>query len=344
MVIIHGIRESKWELDSTRNELVIQAIAETVHAETDEKKLEIAHKIPITFTARMGKYNSLRTRPIRISFASKSDADLLIEWKKKLKQGVYMDREYNEEEETERKLLRLILRAARKHTHYRGKCKLDGTKLVIQGKSYNRTNLENLPADISTWKISAKESDETIGFFGKLNPLSNFHPSTFIYNGVEYSSSEQLIQHQKAKLFDDTETAAKIMKAKSALECKKLSKEISNYSHDRWKSEAKTRCEEGTKAKFMQNSGIRSYLLNTGAKKLVECCNDKLWGTGTPLQDENCLIPSHWTPQGILGEILENIRSSIHDIMGINGHQSHTPMSPLNDETTRMEITNPPRT
>ena len=118
------------------------------------------------------------------------------------------------------------------------------------------------------------------------------------------------------------------MKAKSALECKKLSKEISNYSHDRWKSEAKTRCEEGIKAKFMQNSGIRSYLLNTGTKKLVECCNDKLWGTGTPLQDENCLTPSHWTSQGILGEILENIRSSIRDIMGINGHQSHIPMSP----------------
>ena len=249
--IIHGIKESKWELDSTRNELVIQAIAETVHAENNEKKLEIARKIPITSTARMGKYNSLRTRPIRISFASKSDADLLIERKKKLKQGIYIDREYNEEEETERKLLRPILRAARKHSHYRGKCKLDGTKLVIQGKSYNRSNIENLPEDISAWKISSKESDETIGFFRELNPLSNFHPSTFMYNRVEYSSLEQLIQHQKVKLFDDTELAAKIMRAKSALECKKLSKNIANYSHDRWKTKAKTRCEEGIKAKFM---------------------------------------------------------------------------------------------
>ena len=124
------------------------------------------------------------------------------------------------------------MRAARKHSHYRGKCKLDGTKLVIQGKSYNRSNIENLLEDINAWKISSKESEETIGFFGELNPLSNFHPSTFMYNRVEYSSSEQLIQHQKAKLFDDTESAAKIMRAKSALECKKLSKNIANYSHD----------------------------------------------------------------------------------------------------------------
>ena len=68
---------------------MIQAIAETVHTENDEKKLEIARKIPITSTARMGKYNSLRTRPIHICFASKSDADLLIEQKKKAQTRAY---------------------------------------------------------------------------------------------------------------------------------------------------------------------------------------------------------------------------------------------------------------
>ena len=32
-LIIHRLNKSKWELDSTHNELVFQAIAETVHAE-----------------------------------------------------------------------------------------------------------------------------------------------------------------------------------------------------------------------------------------------------------------------------------------------------------------------
>ena len=77
------------------------------------------------------------------------------------------------------------------------------------------------------------------------------------------------------------------MNSTSALESKRISKEISNYNHDTWKSKAKLRCEEGIKAKFMQNTGIRSYLLNTGNKRLVECCNDKLWGNGVHLQDEN---------------------------------------------------------
>ena len=139
-----------------------------------------------------------------------------------------------------------------------------------------------------------------------------------MYNGMEYNSSEQLIQHQKATLFGDTEAANRIMNSKSALESKRISKEIINYNHDTWKSEAKLRCEEGIKAKFMQNTGIRSYLLNTGNKRLVECCNDKLWGNGIPLHDENSLNPTHWTSQGILGEILESVRDSIRDIMGIN--------------------------
>ena len=231
---------------------------------------------------------------------------------------MFVDREYNVEEEIERKLLCPILKAARKHTHYRGKCKLDGTKLVIRGKTYHRGNLENLPEDISAISMSSKESNDAIGFFGELNPLSNFHSCSFSYNGFVYNSSEQLIQHQKARLFGDVPSAEKIMNPKTALDCKCISKDIVNYDHEKWKTEAKSRCEEGIKAKFMQNSGLRLYLLNTGEKRIIESCSDKLWGTGIQLHDKNCLNPSYWNSQGILGEILKNIRTSIHDIIGTN--------------------------
>ena len=63
-------------------------------------------------TSRIGKNNPSRCRPIKIAFASKSDADLLMECKKKLQQGIYVDREYSEEEERDRELLRPILKAA----------------------------------------------------------------------------------------------------------------------------------------------------------------------------------------------------------------------------------------
>ena len=103
-IIVHGVKESKWELDSTRHELVTQMLAATVTASTDEEKLQIARNIPISSTSRLGWYKSMHSRPIRITFACKSDTDLLMERKKKLEDGVFVDREYSEEEK-ERKLL-----------------------------------------------------------------------------------------------------------------------------------------------------------------------------------------------------------------------------------------------
>ena len=160
------------------------------------------------------------------------------------------------------------------------------------------------------------------GFFGELNPLSNFHPAPFVYNNIKYHCTEQLIQHQKAKLFGNKDTAENILNTPDALGCKRLSKEISNYNHDTWKREAKTRCEEGIKAKFFQNSNLRDYLISTGDKKIAECCGNKFWGMGIPLYEEDCLNQSKWSQQGLLGEILVNIRTNISDIMGMNSSKS----------------------
>ena len=317
-IIIHGVKESSWELDSTRRELVTAAIASTVTIPDDDKKLEAARKIPIQSTKRLGKYNSLRSRPIRISFSSKADADLLLERKKLLKQGIYIDREYSQEDEQVRKKLRPILWAARKLPDYKKKCKLDGTTLVLKSKKYDLNNLHTLPGELNGFTITSKQDKHSLGFFGELNPFSNFHPTKFTFDGKEYHSTEQLIQFNKSKFFNDMETCEKILECKSALDCKYLSKAIKNYDHDKWSQNAKHLCEEGIKAKFLQNAPLRDLLLSTKNKTLVECCNDKLWGNGVPLYDDKCLDHSTWNSQGILGEILELVRSYITDILGTN--------------------------
>ena len=210
---------------------------------------------------------------------------------------------------------------------------------MIKGKVYDKSNLDKLPEDVNVSSVSSKESDNVFGFFGEFNPLSNFHPAKFVYNNIEYHSSEQLIQYQKAIQFGDKKIALEILSAKSALECKRLSKDISNYNHEQWKEVARNRCEEGIMAKFMQNGVIRTYLLKTGKQRLVECCSDKLWGNGIPLYDEKCLNPSSWSAQGILGEILEHIQTSIADILGTNRQSSPTITrynSPLMDSSVTM--------
>ena len=39
-------------------------------------------------------------------------------------------------------------------------------------------------------KVATKTTEDSIGFFGELCPLSNFHRSPFLYNEVNYHSSE----------------------------------------------------------------------------------------------------------------------------------------------------------
>ena len=63
---------------------------------------------------RLGRYNENRNRPISITFENKNDSDLLLKRKKKLPDGVFVDREYCKETEKERQFLRPVLKEARK--------------------------------------------------------------------------------------------------------------------------------------------------------------------------------------------------------------------------------------
>ena len=122
-----------------------------------------------------------------------------------------MSKEFGEHTEKERKLLKPIVCAANKE--YKRRCRLEGDHIVIKGRHYNRENLSKLPSDISGYKVSSKEDTETVGFFGELNPLSNFHQCVFKVEDNWFHSSEQYIQLKKAEFFNDQQTALKSLTA-----------------------------------------------------------------------------------------------------------------------------------
>ena len=66
-------------------------------------------------------------------------------------------------------------------------------------------------------------------------------------------------------------------------------------------------CESGIKCKFDQNPDLKTVLLKTKNKTIVECSVDEIWGTGVPITDPQALKHNRWINQGILGEILEEI-------------------------------------
>ena len=160
--------------------------------------------------------------------------------------------------------------------------------------------------------MTTRENAETIGYFGEINPLSNFYPATFTHDGVQYISSEQFIQANKAKYFGDHEAYNQIMGCSTSLQCKRASRQIRNVDANKWNMVAEDLCQPGIESKFLQNPPIMDTLLRkTGQKTIVECTSNRLWGTGIPLNDPNCLDSSKWINQGIMGQILEGIRNNV---------------------------------
>ena len=157
---------------------------------------------------------------------------------------------------------------------------------------------------------------------GALNPLSNFYETKFIVAGVEYLSSEQFIQAQKANYFKDEISYNRVMGAMTSLDCKNAARSVRNFDRPAWEAVAESLCKEGLKAKFSQNPHLSDILINkTGNKTLVECTNDRLWANGIPLYSDTCLNQQRWISQGLLGKLLEEVRSELSTQLGDNHPQ-----------------------
>ena len=106
----------------------------------------------------------------------------------------------------------------------------------------------------------------------------------------------------------------------SSHECKEVSRQIRNVNDEKWIEQAGDLCFPGIRAKFFQNPYCMDTLITrTSTKCITECTSDKLWGNGSPLHDPNCLDPSR--PQGIMGQMLESIRS---EILSTQVHPNHS--------------------
>ena len=222
-LIFHGIKEDTWDIEDNTKERIWKAISHTVDDKDSRRHLKIARGIHINSTKRLGRYREGHSHPLSVSFERQSHVDTLFSNKKHLPKGIYIDREYTDDTERVRKLLRPILHLAKSLPQYKGKSKLEEDYLVVQGKKYTASTIHKLPEDTNGFAASSRTDDNTLAFFGELNPFSNFHMSPFEVDGKSYHSSEQFIQEAKALFFQDTTTAESIMSVVTPLECKQLS-------------------------------------------------------------------------------------------------------------------------
>ena len=67
-VILHGIREDLWELESNRLEKVINAISRTIDDDDLDVQLATARKMRIKSAKRVGMYSAKCNHPISVCF------------------------------------------------------------------------------------------------------------------------------------------------------------------------------------------------------------------------------------------------------------------------------------
>lgn len=138
--------------------------------------------------------------------------------------------------------------------------------------------------------------------------LSNWYPCTFEINGIQYNCVEQFMMACKANIFGDTQTLERVMSSTNPSEQKRLGKQVLGFSDEVWDTWKERVVFQGCLAKFDQNLDLKSKLLSTKGKKLVEASPyDKIWGIGISEDDPKRFDESKWG-QNLLGKVLMKVR------------------------------------
>ena len=140
--------------------------------------------------------------------------------------------------------------------------------------------------------------------------LSNWYLSDFEIGGIKYSSMEQYMMHQKAVLFHDDEIAQQILATSDVGKIKALGRSVKNYNDIVWNGLRQIIIYHGLLEKFRQNEELKKKLLATQQDILAECAvQDRIWGIGLSMKDDNRFDMEKWRGQNLLGFSLMYVRS-----------------------------------
>ncbi|GGQ87538.1 hypothetical protein GCM10010216_57020 [Streptomyces flaveolus] len=139
---------------------------------------------------------------------------------------------------------------------------------------------------------------------GRIGPscLSQWWPSPFTVDGVEYATAEHWMMAGKARLFEDAEAERRVRAAGHPAEAKKAGRLVRGFDEAVWERERFRIVVEGSVHKFASDPVLRAFLLNTGERVLVEASPvDRVWGIGLTADDEAATDPERWRGANLLG-------------------------------------------
>jgi ribA/ribD-fused uncharacterized protein len=170
------------------------------------------------------------------------------------------------------------------------------------------------PKFVFFWGHSAKTGGAAgKGAAGK-HVLSQWWMSEFEVDGVRYPTAEHYMMAEKARLFGDDDALTRILASPSPGAAKALGRQVRNFAADKWDAACFDIVARGNEAKFGQNEELRTYLLNTGDKVLVEASPvDRIWGVGLAADDPHIENPKRWSGANLLGFALMKARVALRD-------------------------------
>lgn len=142
--------------------------------------------------------------------------------------------------------------------------------------------------------------------------LSQWWPTSFTVDGVDYPSSEHYMMAEKARLFGDETAAAHVLRSDHPGEAKALGARVTGFDEGVWEAHRFDIVVRGNMAKFGQNKELREYLLGTGKRVLVEASPlDRIWGIGLSADADGAEEPSRWRGLNLLGFALMQVRAAL---------------------------------
>ncbi|MGV9623827.1 NADAR domain-containing protein [Streptomyces tendae] len=149
---------------------------------------------------------------------------------------------------------------------------------------------------------------------GSIGPscLSQWWPSPFTVDGVQYATAEHWMMAGKARLFADAEAERRVLAAAHPAGAKKAGRLVRGFDEAVWERERFRIVVEGSVHKFASDPALRAFLLGTGGRVLVEASPvDRVWGIGLAADDEAAQDPERWRGPNLLGFALMAARERL---------------------------------
>ncbi|PHI17971.1 hypothetical protein CEQ90_20380 [Lewinellaceae bacterium SD302] len=149
-------------------------------------------------------------------------------------------------------------------------------------------------------------------FWHSSSPLSQWHICEFVVDEIKFTSTEQYMMYEKAKLFNDEYHMNQILETDNPRKQKEYGRLVGNFDATIWNEKSLKIVYAGNYQKFSQNEKLRNHLVSTKGKTIVEASPyDKIWGIGLSKKDSSVRDIREWKGRNLLGIILTEVRENL---------------------------------